>query len=337
MTALGTAPAPNPISPYADEGLDGFIERLAKTNHIPSGAALKRELGLRRRGRVFSADEALLISHYAHLDLEIVGAMNVALPAPLLGPVGTCSECAKDGRRRRRLFEFRCVEVCPEHDVRLNDEITAAVSEAERIGAGALSQRLIGFNAPLPDRLPAALASLDAAALATLVMTLQDNGRGASGDGQSSQANAEPCYGEAWSLVATFPTGLHDLWGARLEAAIQSGNAQSTIAEIRDRWKRCRVAQVKHLLDQTLLSCIADRWIGPMTALDRRQLPAYAHGPLRAVFRPGPMTDRFIQPSLRRQLSDACRRIRHNVAAGAHQSQHRLQTAGGLAQLSMDV
>ena len=112
-----------PLTPFADESVNGYLLRLAEENFMDSSAALLREAGVRLKAR-YSEAELNAISETLGLDdsaIQQIGHFSQVLGSLRQGrflrtaAVPVCVECLRASAYIRQSWHHQLFNACPEH------------------------------------------------------------------------------------------------------------------------------------------------------------------------------------------------------------------------------
>jgi len=112
-----------PLTPFADESVNGYLLRLAEENFMDSSAALLREAGVRLKAR-YSEAELNAISETLGLDdsaIQQIGHFSQVLGSLSQGrflrtaAVPVCVECLRASAYIRQSWHHQLFNACPEH------------------------------------------------------------------------------------------------------------------------------------------------------------------------------------------------------------------------------
>ena len=116
-----------PLTPFADESVNGYLLRLAEENFMDSSAALLREAGVRLKAR-YSETELNVVSETHSLDCP--GIQKLAGFSQVSGALGqgrflrttavpVCVDCLRASAYIRQAWHHQLFMACPEHHASL--------------------------------------------------------------------------------------------------------------------------------------------------------------------------------------------------------------------------
>ncbi len=116
-----------PLTPYADESLNGFLLRLSEENFLGSSSTLLRAAGVRLKAR-YSETELNVVSETHSLDCP--GIQKLAGFSQVSGALGegrflrtaavpVCVDCLRASAHIRQTWHHQLFTACPEHQISL--------------------------------------------------------------------------------------------------------------------------------------------------------------------------------------------------------------------------
>lgn len=161
-----------PLTPFADESVNGYLLRLAEENFMDSSAALLREAGVRLKAR-YSETELNAISETHGLDCA--GIQQLAGFSQVVGSLGqgrflrtaavpVCVECLRASAYIRQSWHHQLFIACPEHQRALL-AVCPECSEPLDLKRHSITTCPCGYDLTTADVTPADPASLWVASL----------------------------------------------------------------------------------------------------------------------------------------------------------------------------
>lgn len=161
-----------PLTPYADESLNGFLLRLSEENFLGSSSTLLRAAGVRLKAR-YSEAELNAVSEAHSLDFariqQLAGFSKVAGSLPQgrflrTAAVPVCVECLRASAYIRQSWHHQLFMACPEHQRALL-EVCPECSTTLDLKRHSVTTCSCGYDLTTADAPPAEKASLWVASL----------------------------------------------------------------------------------------------------------------------------------------------------------------------------